>query len=161
MPPLPLISGHTPLATHRSNRAVPNTTGRSTATTTSQQQQSLAQTPSSCKLFSINNPYSAHLQAQQQQHHRYQSPGRGTPPTPREGLAIANRRAQRRSKSADIWLDHKPPTVAKIGKSTIHSLYPPNPPTLTQTLSFNRKCHAKYQLAKLSYQMQKNHQNTF
>ncbi len=115
---LPSSSNNTPLGTYRSARnQIPHTAGRSTTTTITQQQQAqtLTQTPSSCKLFTLSNPYSVHLQTQQQQQTRYQSPIRGiTPPTP--GLPIANRRAQRRSKSADIWLDHKPPTVSKIGK---------------------------------------------
>ncbi len=81
----------------------------STTATKQQQAQTLTQTPSSCKLFTSSNPNSVRLQTQQQQHTRYQSPIRGiTPPTP--GLPIANKRAQRRAKSADIWLNHKPPT---------------------------------------------------
>ena len=37
------------------------------------------------------------------------------PHTPnREGVPVANKRNQRRSKSAEMWLDHKPPNTAKI-----------------------------------------------
>ena len=55
------------------------------------------------------------MQQQQQNFARYHSPTRGvTPPTPRDGIPIGNRRAQRRSKSADIWLDHKPPNCTKV-----------------------------------------------
>ena len=34
----------------------------------------------------------------------------------REGVPVANKRNQRRSKSAEMWLDHKPANTAKIGK---------------------------------------------
>jgi hypothetical protein len=38
------------------------------------------------------------------------------PQTPfKEGVPVANKRNQRRSKSAEMWLDHKPPNTAKIG----------------------------------------------
>ena len=54
-------------------------------------------------------------------HSRYQSPLRSQqPPMPviptpaRDGIQIANRRAQRRSKSVDLWLDHKPANTAKM-----------------------------------------------
>lgn len=33
-----------------------------------------------------------------------------------EGRPVANRRQQRRSKSAEMWLDHKPPATPKTGK---------------------------------------------
>lgn len=41
-------------------------------------------------------------------YNRYQTPAKS-----KEGVPVANRRAGRRSKSAEMWLDHKPPTVAK------------------------------------------------
>lgn len=41
-------------------------------------------------------------------YNRYQTPAKS-----KEGVPVANRRAARRSKSAEMWLDHKPPTVAK------------------------------------------------
>ena len=31
------------------------------------------------------------------------------------GIPVANRRQQRRSKSVEMWIDHKPPTTPKIG----------------------------------------------
>ena len=39
-----------------------------------------------------------------------------TPSKNLEGVPVANKRNQRRSKSAEMWLDHKPPNTAKIGK---------------------------------------------
>ncbi|CAF0834960.1 unnamed protein product [Brachionus calyciflorus] len=44
-------------------------------------------------------------------YNRYQTPAKQTP-LAKEGVPVANRR-QRRSKSAETWLDHKPPTVTK------------------------------------------------
>ena len=39
------------------------------------------------------------------------------PPTPsKEGVIVANKRNTRRSKSAEMWLDHRPLNLAKIGK---------------------------------------------
>ncbi len=34
----------------------------------------------------------------------------------RDGVPVANKRAQRRSRSAENWLDHKPTTLTKTGK---------------------------------------------
>lgn len=123
IPPLPTGSSGggvggvlTPTNTYRSNRLISNRTTASNLNSNGSSQQLNAQTTSSSsKAFINTNPYSAHLQAQiQQQQHRLHSPIRGfTPPTPRDGLPIANRRAQRRSKSADIWLDHRPPHLIK------------------------------------------------
>lgn len=45
-------------------------------------------------------------------YNRYQTPSKQVP-MPKEGVPVANRRAARRSKSAEMWLDHKPPTVTK------------------------------------------------
>lgn len=33
----------------------------------------------------------------------------------KEGIPVANRRQQRRSKSVEMWLDHKPPATPKTG----------------------------------------------
>lgn len=40
----------------------------------------------------------------------------------KEGLPVANRRQQRRSKSAEMWLDHKPPATPKTGKEPTNPL---------------------------------------
>jgi hypothetical protein len=45
------------------------------------------------------------------------------PPLPqmnfRDGVPVANKRGQRRSRSAEHWLDHKPSTTTKTGKNLI------------------------------------------
>ncbi len=48
---------------------------------------------------------------------RFQNAANQLPPhTPlKEGVPVANKRNQRRSKSAEMWLDHKPANTAKIG----------------------------------------------
>jgi kinesin family member 23 len=61
-------------------------------------------TTSSAKVSSI---YTQHLASQQHQQQYLRSPIR------RDGIPVGNRRAQRRSKSADMWLDHKPPNTTK------------------------------------------------
>lgn len=119
-------SNNTPLSAQRTQRhqhtptSTTTTTGRSNAISSNPPPippplPQMIHMPSSSKLFTLSNPYSVHLQQQQQHHTRYQSPVRGvTPPSARDGVPIANRRGQRRSKSADIWLDHKPPTTTKV-----------------------------------------------
>lgn len=46
---------------------------------------------------------------------RFQTPLRNAINSNKEGLPVANRRQQRRSKSAEMWLDHKPPATPKTG----------------------------------------------
>ncbi len=53
-------------------------------------------------------------------YNKYQTPAKPPQPVPlitrqhHEGMPVANKRAGRRSKSAEMWLDHRPPTTAKI-----------------------------------------------
>ena len=98
--------------TTRINRVVvqPNSGPRATAA-------SAAQTPShqSRPIGSITNSAAFN---------RFQTPMRNATNTPavtnsrdkdQGGLPVANRRQQRRSKSADLWLDHKPPATPQTG----------------------------------------------
>ncbi len=56
-------------------------------------------------------------------YNRYQTPAKPPVPGPpsvqasamRDGVPVANRRNQRRSKSAEMWLDHRPPSTSKTG----------------------------------------------
>lgn len=57
----------------------------------------------------------------QVQYNRYKTPAKPpvqptsiVPSMGRDGVPVANKRQQRRSRSAETWLDHKPQTVAKI-----------------------------------------------
>lgn len=82
--------GETPVRTriHNANSTVKSNT--------------VSQTPSGRVVGSILNSAA---------YNRYQTPAKT--PLPKEGVPVANRRAARRSKSAEMWLDHKPPTVTK------------------------------------------------
>lgn len=52
---------------------------------------------------------------------RFQTPsknnGTGREMLARDGRPVANRKQQRRSKSVETWIDHKPPATPKIGKN--------------------------------------------
>ena len=41
----------------------------------------------------------------------------------KEGTPVANKRGQRRSRSAEHWLDHKPTTTMKTGTSQVFKIY--------------------------------------
>jgi hypothetical protein len=91
-PPLP--PSHTPSSSGISSRITSIT--NSAANTNSQK----FQTPSR---NTVNQQYLRHIQQQQQS-------------ALKDGIPIANKRGySRRSKSAEMWLDHRPNTVAKIG----------------------------------------------
>lgn len=50
---------------------------------------------------------------------RFQTPSKNSQPTTttmlsRDGMPVANRKHQRRSKSVETWIDHKPPATPKI-----------------------------------------------
>ena len=111
-------SGETPItSTYRTSRITTTTTqsiGRnvifSTQSSTNGAPPVPVQTPSSsCRVATLANNYN---------NSRHQSPLRQPPlppMPPKEGVPVANRRAalNRRSRSADTWLDHKPPTTSK------------------------------------------------
>jgi hypothetical protein len=83
-------------------------------------------TPSSAVTTSKYTPATTSTTTSTQlQYNRYRTPAK--PPVPstttttgivpsmgREGVPIANKRQQRRSRSAETWLDHKPQVTAKI-----------------------------------------------
>jgi hypothetical protein len=75
--------------------------------------------PSTPSAYKITTSTAINSQVQHQYNNRFKSPALGTrivaPPLSRDGVPVANRRAQRRSQSADNWLDHKPSSTVKTG----------------------------------------------
>ena len=68
-------------------------------------------------------------------YNKYQTPAKPPQPVPasiqasalrdsRDGVPVGNRRAQRRSKSVEMWLDHRPHTSTKTGKIIIYKRIP-------------------------------------
>lgn len=105
-------SNETPMAS-RINRIVAGNlgVGRSGASTTNQQQNSVTPATGS-RIGSIINSaaYNRYQTPVKSAHHQQISTGNS-----REGIPVANKRHQRRSKSVEMWLDHKPPMTAKTG----------------------------------------------
>ncbi len=109
-------SGDTPLTTpYRSSRIqqLTNSIVRNNGNIVSNTPAPPPQTPSG-RIGSIINSAA---------YNRYQTPAKPPVPTPnvqasalRDGVPVANRRNQRRSKSAEMWLDHRPPSTSKTGK---------------------------------------------
>ena len=100
-PPPPASSSATPSLVSSRLTSITNTV--------QQQQQQRHQQPSNpqqtpSRTTNIQQQYLRHIQQQQAQASAL-----------KEGVPVANRRAhQRRSKSAEMWLDHKPLTVTKL-----------------------------------------------
>lgn len=72
------------------------------------------QTPSSSSSYRYNSVTNSGVRLQTPRHHVQQMTQQFQQSASKEGAIIGNRRAARRSKSAEMWLDHKPATSAKL-----------------------------------------------